>query len=97
MQTKILIGILLIISLIAGIGIAIAHGTNTNNNDNASNSIEGMEEMMKSMMNNEDGNMPMIGMMSNMDEESMEQMMDDEEMRGEMLEHMKSCPMHTST
>ena len=96
MQTKILIGILLIISLIVGIGIVFAHG----NGESESNTSNSMEEMMESMMDDEDGDMPMrgmMGMMSNIDEESMEEMMesmmDDEEMKKEMLEHLENCPM----
>ena len=93
METKKLIGILLMISLIVGTGIVVAHGNENNNEDESD--ITGM----MSMMNNMDNEM-MESMMGNMDEESMEamygmmeEMMDNEEFRDEMLEHMKACPM----
>jgi len=90
MDTKILISILIAISLIVGIGFVVAHGTDTNDND-ASYNMEEMSEMMDMM--DESGMMGM--MMENMDEmhEQMEEMMSDEGMREEMLEHMKNCPM----
>ena len=91
MQTKILIGILLVISLIIGIGIVFAHGTGSTDENE-------MVKMMGNMMSNgimDDRNMGMMGNESSMTEmhEMMEEMMNDDEMREEMREHMESCPM----
>ena len=108
MDTKILIGILLLIGII-GVGIAVAHGNNKNSDDSG---MSDMAEMMEEMMNgNDSGNMMgmMMGNMEQMHEETseskdsdgaqksmisdMEEIMDDEEFREEMLEHTESCPM----
>lgn len=86
METKILIGILLIASLIIGIGIVVAHG-NENKDDSETevmhNDMGEMHEIMESMMG---------GMHEEMMEE-MEEIMNNELLREEMLEHMKDCPM----
>jgi hypothetical protein len=73
METKILIGIVLITTLIVSIGIVVARGTSGNEN----------EDTMEGMMNDMDEDMI----------EEMEKMMEDEEFRDEMLEHMGDCPM----
>jgi len=69
MKTKILIGILFVISLVVVAGIVIAHGINEKD--------ENKNEMTE-----------MMNMMSNT-----EKMMNDKEIRKEMLEHMEDCPM----
>ena len=95
-ETKILMGILLVIGLITSIGITVAHGTGESEDSRMRNMAEMMNSENMDMMNNANGDMPMMnGMMGNMQEmhEHMEEMMDNETLREEMLEHMKNCPM----
>lgn len=95
-ETKILMGILLVIVLVTSIGIVIAHGTEERGYTGGMRDMEEMMDngnMMSEMMTNgEMENMMHNGEMSEMMEEHMAEMgnmMDDED----MLEHMKDCPM----
>ncbi len=78
MEAKILIGALLLTGLMVGIGIAVAH--DTNENESGSNT---MAEIMNEMM-------------GDMHEETlgeMGEMMNNESLIDEMIEHMGGCPM----
>ena len=85
MDTKILIGILIGMVLIAGIGTVIGHGNSENSDDSG---MSDMAEMMENMMG--DGNMRMSGMMNNGE---MEEMMGN----GDMENMMNSGMMNNST
>ncbi len=81
-NTKILIGILLV--AIIGIGFVTAHRINPSEEKKITNNMMTKERMH------------MIGDMDMM-HNSMDVMMNNEELRKEMIEHMKTCPMMRSS
>lgn len=90
MKAKILTGILLTIGLIASIGITEAHGNENKSGHTMIESVEGETSVDMPMMDE---------MMTGMQEETikeMQEMMNNEEFRNEMVEHMKNCPVYDS-